>query len=400
MGSTSRGGFEKPLILVAGAYGHGNVGDDAIGVAIQQLLGNLAPDVEVVVLGGEPSRLSLLNGARGCHLRWKSPLRAAALFSLVKRASAVLIGGGGLLSDLFHFYRPYYVLATVANVLRVPVMFYAVGAYPPHTRLFKALTPLVMNRAAAVTVRDDFSMRALAEAGVSSEVTLTADPAITFGPALPRKAFPQKCDHPLVGVSVRPLPRADAAPGHVVWLAKTLANCLDAVVAKTDARLRLLPMQFGGYDDDVCFQQAVTEQMSRKETTENVLAHSPYEVFSAIGECDVMIGMRLHSNVLATAASVPSIAIAYDPKVRAFMCGIGSEDQVIELDDLRPEAFAERVSLVLRAREALTRRLLEGKRRLVETTWDCAERAVRLAGAEPVLSAFPSAGEEDLTRVA
>ena len=45
--------MKRPLILVAGAFGYGNVGDDAIGVATCALLREIAPDVRIVVLGGE-----------------------------------------------------------------------------------------------------------------------------------------------------------------------------------------------------------------------------------------------------------------------------------------------------------------------------------------------------------
>jgi len=72
----------------------------------------------------------------------------------------------------------------------------------------------VLNQAAVITVRYDFSVRALA-----------TDPAITLG-LPPREMLRRDDNRPLIGVPVRSLPRADASPDHVVELAKSLASAL------------------------------------------------------------------------------------------------------------------------------------------------------------------------------
>jgi polysaccharide pyruvyl transferase WcaK-like protein len=291
-------------------------------------------------------------------------------------------------------------MALAASALGKPVMLYAAGVYPPRTTAFKEMLGLTLRRASVITVRDEFSAAALKGAGTKREVTLTADPAITLRPPL-WPSLPHDIAAPTIGVSLRPWYHLPTCPaGKHERLVKDLAASLDAVVEATNGRLLLLPMQHGGTDDDLRMQKRVLARMARLDSISTYSSRRPFDVLGAIAGCDLVIGMRLHSNVFAAAAGVPSIGLAYDPKVGAFMKSLGFEDHVIELDDLHPETLADRATLVLRAREPLVHRLEEGRRRLVELAWECATTAVRLAGAQPLPAIGPSGNEEESTRVA
>jgi hypothetical protein len=56
---------------------------------------------------------------------------------------------------------------------------------------------------------------------------------------------------------------------------------------------------------------------------------------------DVVIGMRLHSVIMAAAAGVPVVALAYDPKVVNTMKALGADRMTLDLDDVG--ALAEKV---------------------------------------------------------
>ena len=75
----------------------------------------------------------------------------------------------------------------------------------------------------------------------------------------------------------------------------------------------------------------------------------------------MMVGMRLHALILAAAAGVPSVALAYDPKVSAFMSASGQSDAVYDLS--RPN--------------------LDALSRLLARVW--AERTVRAAALQAAL---------------
>jgi polysaccharide pyruvyl transferase CsaB len=375
--------MSAPLILVAGVSGQGNVGDDAIGIAVNGLLRDAAPDAQVVLLGGRPERLKQTTGLTGYHLGWRPPVDVARTLALVQRSAAVLIGGGGLLQDhLPHFYRAFCLLALAAKALRKPVMFYATGVYPPRTRIFAGTLRLVLNLADIVTVRDEFSARTIADAGVNREVIVTADPAITLR-ALPCSGPARHSGTPLIGVSLRPWYHNSGSQmgrGDSAGLAETLAKCLDRVVDATGGRLLFFPMHFGGGDDDQNWQSRVLASMRHSEAADRVAHPSPLETQAVIAGCDIVVGMRLHANVLGAAMGVPSIALAYDPKVREFMRGLGCEDRVVDLDALEPDDLAGRVARLLAERESASAEIQRRVETLTASARSCALTAARLAG--------------------
>ena len=52
------------------------------------------------------------------------------------------------------------------------------------------------------------------------------------------------------------------------------------------------------------------------------------EMFSVLSEAELVIGMRLHSLIYATALEKPAMALVYDPKVSAFMESLSQPDYV------------------------------------------------------------------------
>ena len=47
--------------------------------------------------------------------------------------------------------------------------------------------------------------------------------------------------------------------------------------------------------------------------------HDASRMITALSECDVFVGMKLHSQILAICAGVPTLAIEYQPKTVDFM---------------------------------------------------------------------------------
>jgi polysaccharide pyruvyl transferase WcaK-like protein len=66
----------------------------------------------------------------------------------------------------------------------------------------------------------------------------------------------------------------------------------------------------------------------------------------------MMVGMRLHALILAAAAGVPSAALAYDPKVTAFMQASGQGDAVYDLTTPDANALAALIARVWSERDA------------------------------------------------
>ena len=64
----------------------------------------------------------------------------------------------------------------------------------------------------------------------------------------------------------------------------------------------------------------------------------------SIAECDVLVGQRLHSVVLAAAVAVPAVAIDYRPKCRDFQLSIDREDWTVSTTDITTALMLDTVN--------------------------------------------------------
>jgi glycosyltransferase involved in cell wall biosynthesis len=65
--------------------------------------------------------------------------------------------------------------------------------------------------------------------------------------------------------------------------------------------------------------------------------------FSALTHFDLVVGMRLHSLIAALREGVPCVGVQYDPKVGAFLEGMGLGKYAIDLQDFDPQGLVDRV---------------------------------------------------------
>jgi polysaccharide pyruvyl transferase WcaK-like protein len=66
-----------------------------------------------------------------------------------------------------------------------------------------------------------------------------------------------------------------------------------------------------------------------------------HDIQAVMKRCDVFMGMRFHSLVLASAVEVPIIGLVYAPKVRGFMRLMECENFSLELASISPEGLQE-----------------------------------------------------------
>ena len=83
------------------------------------------------------------------------------------------------------------------------------------------------------------------------------------------------------------------------------------------------------------------------------------ELIGMLGSMELVVGMRLHSLIFATAGGAPVVGISYDVKVDSFIKDIGSEF-CIPMDELTTEGLKAYIDAVMaqpesRAEEAQTR---------------------------------------------
>ncbi len=358
-------------VLICGAAGYTNVGDDAILWGMLAQLKAVLPSRRVRVAGG-PEVESLLGHFGATAVSYDD---RAELGRSIEEAALVIVGGGGLLYDIGYeadlsrllgdrpdrqwLYEAARIVAAAAAAER-PAMLYSVGAGPLATTGARQVAKFVCTQSRVVTVRDRLSADLLADCGVPrSRLHLSADPAIMVTPAAESDIAER------LGLSGRPRP----------WIAVNLRPWGDApererCVSTTAKALRLVREALGGtalllpfqrvYDDDLPVLRELAESASDCRPVLAEASPSPAELVALLLQCDLVIGMRMHALLLALSAGTPFAGLCYDPKVEEFARAAGAEEDAHPLSELSAEALARSCSALLADEEVRPR--LELKR--------------------------------------
>lgn len=333
-----------PSILIVGAAGFTNLGDDAILAAMLDELGDAVPGARFTVAGG--------GAAYGSESLSSIPVETIevrdvrAVDAAVARSDLVILGGGGFIYDYdaiitpYDFLRgdvtfmyPYYRAAVSASVRGVPLYAYAVGIDSLVTPAGRALTRDVLSRAQAITVRDELSLLELRRAGVRCPVIeVTADPAIRI--EAPEGTWGGRPAGRVVVFVTRPWLRfagtwTESASHHYDTYVGWLAAAADHAVERWDSTPIFLPGQRYA-DDDLETAAAVTARMHHGERAlhlEEIVDERQYR--AVLAGADAVVSSRLHPLILAATATVPIVGLAITEKVRAFLVALGLGGQLV-----------------------------------------------------------------------
>jgi polysaccharide pyruvyl transferase CsaB len=391
-----------PRILICGAAGYGNLGDDAI---LEGMLAQLrgALEAEFAVVGGEglagaADRLGITALRHEDERTWLAAIEGAAL---------VLIGGGGLLYDstfvprLDDLLQPrsqwLYQSAKVAAAARTagkPVALYGIGVGPLLTDAGRRAARFAADCAEWITARDQHSADAFSALRVpASRVHSACDPAMFLPLAAPGIATEwigqrglQQLRRPWILLNARPwhlFPDSPQTRERRRSLYAGLARAADLVASRTAGTVLLLPLQVAGEDD----RAALTAiQAAAVHQDHMALVDPPAEpavVQAIIGQSDVLIGMRLHSLILAANAGTPFVALSYDPKVDAFAAAMAGSERCFSIEGLAPEAIAAAAHSALDGRDAIRAELAAAVEKMRAKGAISAELAAASLGSGP-----------------
>ena len=159
-------------IVIAGYFGYGNTGDEAVLVGMLRDLRAVDPTLDFVVVSGDPDQTQALHGVGSVF-----SADVAGIAEGVRQSDLVILGGGGLFQDYWSadpgsmltpknaglsFYAGIPLLAALSGK---PCMLYAVGVGPLESEESRRLTRAAFELAQCATVRDEESLRVLQEMG-------------------------------------------------------------------------------------------------------------------------------------------------------------------------------------------------------------------------------------------
>jgi polysaccharide pyruvyl transferase WcaK-like protein len=294
-------------VILAGAFGQRNPGDDALLDAFRAAL----PEHELVATSSSPATT-----VPGCAV--VAPTDPTAVMRHVRTADAVVFAGG----TVFKALRPAsgrpaldllgraLAMAYGTRALGKPLALVGVGAAPLPGRRARVMARRLVHQADLLVLRDEESADLLAAAGAPAPFRIGADAAWTLldAPAPIVEAARPRGDAVVVALS------HDAGNGELV---DDLAAALVPVLA-AGFPVVLQPWQIGriGCRDDLDLARAINARLGGTAT----LALPPSdlaEACAAIAGARLVVGLRFHALVAAGAAGVPFVAYAHEPKLAA-----------------------------------------------------------------------------------
>lgn len=278
--------------IVSGYIGFDNFGDEAIASSLVQKLKQSGAE-RITLISSNPAKTAELYGVDSCQMIKYIP-------SLIK-SDVLISGGGSLLQDVTSLKSLIYYLTVIfsALFLRKKVEIFSQGIGPIKSKIGQIFTRIALKHVNKITVRDKSSQELLKSWGIDSE--LVQDPVLTLD-------LPHKNQMGTIGIQLRKFTGVN----------KEFLNKLSAEIKNKfgDKKVELLSLQ-DSVDLDVCQDFEKMLKNLGFENVEVLFGLNVNEIIERISNLEYLVAMRYHANVIGIKAGVKTIAINYDPKVKA-----------------------------------------------------------------------------------
>ncbi|RMG25863.1 MAG: polysaccharide pyruvyl transferase CsaB [Armatimonadetes bacterium] len=328
-------------LLLAGYYGCGNVGDDALLQAFYQEMAGTG--ARIVAMAGNPERLQRAIGVPGI------PRRDMNYFTKeLESSDALVFAGGGILQDATSYFsiRYYTGLIQKAKKMKKPVFLLAQGIGPVTSMLGKSAASAALKQVDLLTVRDPHSANVARQLGYRGPLEVTADLAWLLQPSQHPGTEFNVAGMQAVAVSARPVKgQKDLAKTFGDFAQMLFRNQFVPVLLEMDTEM-----------DRKLLDEIAKLHGGRCPDIRNL--HTPSEMLARIARTHAMVAMRLHAGIFAAKSGIVPLMIAYDPKVVAF-CDQAGLPSPVPVQGLSAQRLWDAFSNLERDRASLTSRMQE-----------------------------------------
>lgn len=309
---------ERESIVICGAYGRGNAGDDAILEAIVQEMRALDPERTICVMSRRPKETRLVYRTNAIYT-----FNVFSVLRRFRRAALYINGGGSLMQDVTSTRSIWYYCYTLraAKKRGCKVMMYGCGIGPINRAGNRKMAARTIDRSVdRITLRDDNSRAQLEQMGVTHpDIRVSADPTIILSPApheVVNLALEQSGIDPegrYIGFGLRHWKGLDAALPEI-------AAAAEYAYEKHGLIPVFVPIEF---PSDLTPAERVGALL--RCPWHAVRTRQPIEVtIGILARMKAVVGIRLHSLMFSAGQGVPVVGMSYDIKVDGFLKYIGS----------------------------------------------------------------------------
>ena len=252
-------------------------------------------------------------------------------------ADALLVSGGGFITDLFVTAERALNAILLAHSRNVPVFMLGQGIGPIESKRLWKKTRRALQHVQLIGLREkQASLPLLTKVGVDeSRIRVTGDDAIE----LAHRQRPSRLGAE-IGVNLRVAYYSEVADARV----NNVGEVLRRVATAREASLIPIPIAYDGQGSDVDTITKIFEAAGEK-TDGGASCKSPEDVAQAAGRCRVVVTGSYHAGVFALSQGVPVVALSksayYNNKFNGLADMFGTGCTVLRTDD---SSFSERLS--------------------------------------------------------
>ena len=345
----------KPInIVISGYYGYDNSGDDIMLKSIVDNLREKRKSLNFTVLSYKPKETKVKFGVNAVYR-----FNLLKVFFLLRNTNVLITGGGNLIQDETSTQSLFYYLWVINTARRLGAknMLYSKGIGPIKRASNIKRVKRTLESVDMITLRELGSLDALNEMGIVHPfVRVTADAAFALPPVTADDEFLRGLGlrRPYFCVSLRSW--MNNPPGMEV----EVARFADYVHAEFGYQVAFISMMIA---QDKEFSEKV---MARMKYPSLLVEPDPDNINHGrmvLGMADFTLCMRLHGLIYAVENGVPSIALAYGPKVRQLM-------EVMDLkwhmpvEEVNYETLASFANEIHENKEAISKKIFESASKL------------------------------------
>jgi polysaccharide pyruvyl transferase CsaB len=356
---------QRDGVVICGAYGRGNAGDDAILEAILQEMRSIDPDMPLTVLSKDPKSTRLNYRVRAIQrsniIVWRQVMKHSRLY---------INGGGSLIQDVTSRRSLWFYLHNISSAKRLgnQVQMYGCGIGPVIRPGHRKLAARTLNHCVdVITLREPDSLQELQNmCVVRPRILLTADPALTL-----RKAPDNVIDSCLLRSGIPP-------HGNYICFCLRRWKGFEEKAPILGSAAEYAYHQYGLTPVFLAVEKhqdpGAAAMAARKIQVPHYFLNDAGTAGSIIGilsRMKTVVSMRLHALIFAAGQGIPLIGVVYDPKVSSFLRYVGQE-LFVDLNELEPDQLTEMIDRAMEqsahpeAQRAAVEKLQEMEQRNVE----------------------------------
>jgi len=328
--------------LLAGYFGFGNFGDEAILKYAIEILTYYYKESNITVITQNPTYAKEYLGVDGIYrFDFKNIIKE------IKSCDCLIFPGGSVLQDITSVKSILYYLSLIslAQMFKKKVILMAQGIGPINNKFAQKLTYSLLKKVSLITLRDEKSYDILMSNGVMSELTADLLWAFTQKP----KAEPRQQETLVFG---------DLGTVEKKKVGLQLRNWPSLTSDKIDIIAKTIMRNFSHLEYDfklICLQKNSDEQLlvqlgekmhnlQPKARIELIEKASIDENIELLQTMDYMIAMRFHAGLCTINAEKSILMLSYDPKTEEFCKELGLK--YIDIDSLNETNFKEGIKWI------------------------------------------------------